>query len=102
MCDTDNPYLLYVFHALFESQNESLTQSIATQLNNHLTFKFYLTPFDTMAISHCLTKCKHLTELDTSPYLSPTSFHHVCSVVRSNPLLQSLSLDVNQFSTEGE
>ena len=105
-CDTGNPYLLYVFHALFESQNESLTQSIATQLNSHLTFVFYLTPFDTMAISHCLTKCKHLTELDMSPYgflpLSPASFHHVCSVVRSNPLLQSLSLYVNQFSTEGE
>ena len=101
-CGRDNPYLLYVFHALFESQNESLTQSIATQLNSHLTFKLYLTPFDTMAISHCLTKCKHLTELDMSPYLSPTSFHHVCSVVQSNPLLQSLSLQVDQFSTEGE
>ena len=92
-CDRDNPYLLYVFHALFESQNESLTLSIATQLNSHLTFGLYLTPFDTMAISHCLTKCKHLTELKKSHYsLSPTSFHHVCSVVRSNPLLQSLSL----------
>ena len=102
-CDTDNPYLLYVFHALFESQNESLTQSIATQLNSHLTFKLYLTPFDTMAISHCLTKCKHLTELDMSHHsLSPTSFHHVCSVVRSNRRLQSLSLRVAQFSTEGE
>ena len=104
-CDFGNPYLLYVFHALFESQNESLTQSIATQLNSHLTFKLYLTPFDTMAISHCLTKCKHLTELGTSQYpyfLSSTSFHHVCSVVRSNPLLQSLSLFVYQFSTEGE
>ena len=110
-CDTNNPYLLYVFHALFESQNESLTQSIATQLNGHLTFDLYLTPFDTMAISHCLTKCKHLTELDmcTSALvnsfmysLSPTSFHHVCSVVRCNPLLQSLSLGVDQFSTEGE
>ena len=122
-CGRDNPYLLYVFHALFESQNESLTQSIATQLNSHLTFDLYLTPFDTMAISHCLTKCKHLTELDMSPYihvvfnlysyslshhsrshnyLYPTSFHHVCSVVRSNPLLQSLSLGVVQFSTEGE
>ena len=105
-CDTYNPYLLYVFHVLFESQNESLTQSIATQLNSHLTFGLYLTAFDTMAISHCLTKCKHLTELDMSPVhfysLSPTSFHHVCSVVRSNPLLQSLSLTVDQFSTEGE
>ena len=108
-CDTDDPYLLYVFHALFESQNESLTQSIATQLNSHLTFGLYLTPFDTMAISHCLTKCKHLTELytcnnvyDSDYYLSPTSFHHVYSVVRCNPLLQSLSLYVERFSTEGE
>ena len=102
-CDRRNPYLLYVFYALFESQNESLTQSIATQLNSHLTFHLYLTPFDTMAISHCLTKCKHLTELHILlPFLSPTSFHHVCSVVQSNPLLQSLSLYVNQFSTEGK
>ena len=104
-CDTDDPYLLYVFHALFESQNESLTQSIATQLNSHLTFGLYLTPFDTMAISYCLTKCKHLTKLYTSDnyyFFSPTSFHHVCSVVRSNPLLQSLSLNVESFSTEGE
>ena len=106
-CDIVDPYLLYVFHALFESQNESLTQSIATQLNSHLTFGLYLTPFDTMAISYCLTKCKHLTELyttdnDSDYYYSPTSFHHVCSVVRSNPLLQSLSLHVEQFSTEGE
>ena len=105
-CDTTNPYLLYVFHALFESQNESLTQSIATQLNSCLTFKLYLSPFDTMTLCHCLTKCKHLTELHTSTYpscsLSLTSFHHICSVVQSNPLLQSLTLYLNQFSTEGE
>ena len=105
-CDTDNPYLLYVFHTLFESQNGSLTQSIVTQLNSCLTFDLYLTPFDTMALCHCLTKCKHLTELHTpdNPFhpLSPTSFHHVCSVVSSNPLLRSLSLRVEQFSTEGE
>ena len=104
-CYTANPYLLYVFHTLFESQNESLTQSIVTQLNSCLTFDLYVTPFDTMALCHCLTKCKHLTELHTTHYshsLSPTSFHHVCSVVSSNPLLQSLSLDVAQFSTEGE
>ena len=102
-CDTDDPYLLYVFHALFESQNESLTQSIATQLNSCLTFDLYLTPFDTMVLCHCLTKCKHLTELHYPSYsLPPTSFHHVCSVVQSNPLLQSLTLHVYQFSTEGE
>ena len=103
-CDNANPYLLYVFHALFESQNESLTQSIATQLNSCLTFDLYLSPFDTMVLCHCLTKCKHLTELHTSTFrpLYPTCFHHVCSVVQSNPLLQSLTLSVHQFSTEGE
>ena len=105
-CDTGNPYLLYVFHALFESQNESLTQSIATQLNSCLTFELYLSPFDTMVLGHCLTKCKHLTELHISPRISyfshHTSFHHVRSVVQSNPLLQSLTLYVHQFSTEGE
>ena len=103
-CDSRNPYLLYVFHALFESQNESLTQSIVTQLHSCLAFILYLTPFDTMVISHCLTKCKHLTELHTSADFSllPTSFHHVCSVVQCNPLLQSLSLRVKQFSIEGE
>ena len=102
-CDSENPYLLYVFHALFESQNESLTQSIVTQLNSCLTFHLYLTPFDIMVLSHCLTKCKHLTELEMSRHLlSSTSFHHVCSVVQCNPLLQSLSLFVAPFSTEGE
>ena len=122
-CDKDDPYLLYVFHALFESQkesqnesqnesqdesqdesqNKSLTQSIATQLNSCLTFKLYLTPFDTLVLRHCLTKCKHLTELHyPSHLLPPTSFHHVCSVVQSNPHLQSLTLGVHQFSTEGE
>ena len=104
MCFTGNPYLLYVFHTLFESQNESLIKSIVIQLNSCLTFDLYLTPFDTMALCHCLTKCKHLTELHTSlfHFLSPTSFHHVCSVVSSNPLLQLLSLRVGQFSTKGE
>ena len=103
-CDSDHPYLLYVFHALFESQNESLTQSVVTRLNSCLSFDLYLTPFDTMVICHCLTKCKHLAELDltSSHYLSPTSFHHVCSVVQCNPPLQSLSLAVDQFSSEGE
>ena len=105
-CDKDNPYLLYVFHALFESQNELLTESIATQLNSCLTFKLYLTPFDTMVLCDCLTKCNQLTELHTTAdlrhWLPPTSFHHVCSVVQSNLRLQSLTLGVHQFSTEGE
>ena len=103
-CYHANLYLLYVLHTLFESQNESLTQSIVAQLNSRLTFGLYLTPFDTMVLGHCLTKCKHLTELRIS-YIHPlsrTSFHHVCSVVSSNRLIQSLSLRVDQFSTEGE
>ena len=103
-CNYDDLHLLYVFHALFESQNESLTQSIVTQLSSCLIFDLYLSHFDTMVLYHCLTKCNHLTELHTSSihFLYPASFHHVCSVVGRNPLLQSLTLDVVQFSTEGE
>ena len=103
-CDRSDPYLLYVFHTLFESQNESLTQSIvATQLSSCLTFDLYLTPFDIMVFRYCLTKCKHLTELhltNISP-ISHASFHHVCSVVQCNPHLQSLTVKVYKFSTEG-
>ena len=101
-CDYNNPHLLYGFHTLFESQNESLTQSIVTQLNTCLTFDLYFTPFDTMVLSHCLTKCKHLTELHLCHPVPPTSFHHVCLVVQSNPLLQSLTLRVDWFSPESE
>ena len=102
-CSYNNPYLLYVFHALFESQNESLTQSIVTHLHSCLTFNLSLTPFDTMVLSHCLTKCKHLTKIDVPGYaISSTSFHHVCTVVQCNSQLLSLSLSLYQFSTEGE
>ena len=100
-CDNSNPHLFLVFHTLFESQNESLTHSIVTQLNSCLTFDLYLTPFDTMVFSHCLTKCKHLNELHLLHPVHPTSFQHVCSVVQSNPL-QSLTLRLDQFSTESE
>ena len=102
-CNTGNPYLLYLFHTLYESQNESLTQSVVTHLNSCLTFDLHLTPFDTMVLSHCLTTCNHLTELLIFFYpLLPTSFYHVCSVVQCNPLLQSLTLVVDSFSIEGE
>ena len=102
-CTTDNPYLLHVFHALFESQNESLTQGIANKLNS-LTFDLHLTPFDAMVVFHCLAKCKHLTELHMSTYyfLPPTSFHLVSSVVQCNRHLKALTLYVTKFSTEGE
>ena len=102
-CDHENPYLLHVFHALFEAQNESLTQSVADQLSNCLTFDLYLTAFDTMVLYNCLSKCKHLTELYTPTllphFLHTTSLHHV---VQCNPLLHSLAVRVVLFSTEGE
>ena len=104
-CYTYTPYLLYVFHTLFESQNESLCQNIANQLNSCLTFDLYLTTFDTMVLSYCLTKCKHLTELHFSSIiysLPPTSFHHIVASVQGNPLLQSLTLCVNQLTIAGE
>ena len=103
--NSQNPDLLYLFHVLFESQNESLTQSIVARLNSSLRFTLHLTPFDTMVLSHCLTKCNHLTQLKADIWghaFCPTRFHHICSVMQCNPLLEVLALPVIRFTTEGE
>ena len=104
-CDMCNPHLLYVCHALFESQNESLTQSLVHHLKSSLCFGMYLSPFDTMAVSYCLTKCNHIQELvltqGDSQQLSPASYCHVLSIARCNFRMTSLYLPVDNFTEEG-
>lgn len=102
-CDNYHPQLLYLCHTLFEAQNELVTKNIASQLNSDLTFNLFLTPFDTMVVHHCLSKYQCLAKLEfCNHFLLPQSFHHVCSVVQSNPQLQSLKLGLTQFSAGGE
>ena len=62
-CTNDDPHLLHLFHSLYESQNSDLTGNIVQHLNQLLDFRLHLTPHDTLAIAHCLSKCTHLRQL---------------------------------------
>ena len=67
-CTNDDLHLLYLFHSLYESQNSDLILNIVQHLNQSLYFAFHLTPHDTLAISHCLSKCTHLRALIFFPF----------------------------------
>ena len=108
-CTNDDPHLLYLFHSLYESQNADLTQNIVQHLDNNiiLAFTIHLTPHDTLAIAHCLSKCTHLRVLQLTPinameYLNPSSFPHVFSILQANVHLQHLHLNVAHLSSAGE
>ena len=103
-CTNDDPHLLYIFHSFYESQNSDLILNIVQHLNQSLFFTLHLTPHDTLAISHCLSKCTHLRELKLIPseYLDQSSLPHVFSILQANVHLQYLHLEVDQLSSTGE
>ena len=103
-CNNSNPHLLYLFHSLYESQNSDLTQNIVQHLNQSLSFYLHLTPHDTLAIAHCLSKCTHLRALQLTPlgYLNSSSLPHVFSILQANVHLQYLRLMVHHLSSAGE
>ena len=101
-CFNTNPHLLYLFHSLYESQNSDLTQNIVQQLNQFLFFFLHLTPHDTLAIAHCLSKCTHLIALQYRKYLNTSSLPHVYSILQANVHLQDLRLEVDHLSSAGE
>ena len=103
-CTNDDPHLLYLFHSLYESQNSDLTQKIVQHLDQSLTFYLHLTPHDTLAIAHCLSKCTHLRELEFSHSynLNPSSLLHVFSILQANVHLQDLHVYVDHLSSAGE
>ena len=99
VCDFSNPHLLFLFHALYESQNRQLTRDIVKHLNKIIKFRIYLPPFDEMVISFCLSHCNHLTELICSGY----AFKHLKSIVSANPNLPFPSeFRVDHWSEEGK
>ena len=101
-CTYTDPHLLYLFHSLYESQNSDLTQNIVHHLSQSLFFFLHLTPHDTLAISHCLSKCTHLREVQYWEYLNPSSLPHVFSILQANVHLQHLHLCVDHLSSAGE
>ena len=104
-CSNRDPSLLYLFHALYESQNSKLTENIVQHLNQSLTFSLFVTSHDTLATAHCLGKCTHLKELSFSGIgvkLPPSSLPHVCTILKANSHLLSLELPVEHLSSTGE
>ena len=107
-CSNDNPQLLFLFHALCESQNLPLTKEIMQHIPSSLEFKLSLSAFDTMAIAHCLSQCSHLRLLNL-PYLctllSPQCLSHLTEVLQRNPQCQlgdELNLRCDHFSAGGK
>ena len=104
-CSNDDPSLLYLFHALYESQNSALTQIIVEHLNQSLRFYLFLTSHDTLATAHCLGKCTHLKELSFSGIrvnLPSSSLPHVLTILKANSHLLSLVLPLEHLSSTGE
>ena len=102
-CSNDNPKLLFLFHALCESQNHPLTKEIMQHIPSALS------AFDTMAIAHCLSQCSHLRLLNLSSIscalLSPQCLSHLHEVLQKNPQCQlgdELRLSCDHFSGVGE
>ena len=73
-CDLSNPQLLFLFHALYESQNRQLTRDIVKHLNDSIKFHILLSPFDQLVVSDCLSQCNHLQRLKLNSTLA--QIHH--------------------------
>ena len=108
-CSYGNPQLLFLFHALYESQNLPLTKEIMQHIPSSLGFRLSLSAFDTMAIARCLSQCSHLSLLNlpdpSCTLLSPQCLSHLNEVLKRNPQCQlggALYLRCDHFSAGGE
>ena len=117
-CSHANPQLLFLFHALCESQNLPLTRQVMQHIPSSIEFRLNLSAFDTMAISHCLNQCSHLRLLTLKSYslysalnplctlLSAQCLSHLKAVLQANPQCQldfegAPSLICDHFSADG-
>ena len=91
--------LLFLFHALYESRNESKTKEVMKHLNNELHFS-HCSPFDTMVVSYCLSKCSHLTSLEFNRVtLSPDQLNGI--FISNNGLEKFRDCTIDKLSIEG-
>ena len=81
-CDLSNPQLLFLFHALYESQNRQLTRDIVKHLNNSIKFHIFLSPFDQLVVSDCLSQCNHLQRLE---FYSVLAWNRQNTIKSANP-----------------
>ena len=99
-CDCSNPQLLFLFHALYESQNRQLTENILKNLDKSIKFHDHLSPFDAMVVSYCLSQCSHLTALSFGD--APFPLKHWKTIIKANKGIPPPSpLIVEHLSEEG-
>ena len=84
-----NPRLLFLLHALHESQNETIMCETLKHLNSSLRF-YYLGSFDAMVVLNCLAHCTHLIELEMDRTRNPFPVESVKHLLHSNQNLQKL------------
>ena len=114
-CSRDDPRLLFLFHALYESQNADLTKQVMQNIPSSLKFYLSLSAFDTMSIAYCLCQCSHLRQLGLlneskfNYYTLPSApcLSHLKAVLQANPQCQldfggSLELSCDDVSANGE
>ena len=112
VCSHDDPRLLFLFHALYESQNANLTKRVMQNIPSSLKFYLSLSAFDTMSIAYCLSQCSHLRQLNLGEsilnrctLLSAQCVAHLMAVLQANPqchLRGRLDLSCDAFSADGE
>ena len=109
VCSHDDPRLLFLFHALAESQNIDLAKRVMQSIPSSLEFRLSLSAFDAMSIAHCLSQCSHLRQLHMHPHLCTLSsaqcLSHLKAVLKANPQCQlrgRLHLSCDAFSADGE
>ena len=98
--DFENPQLLFLLHALHESQNETVICETLKHLNSSLTFYNDLGSFDVMVVLKCLAHCTHLIELDMYGNKNPFPVESVKRLLHSNQNLQKLKGCVLDHLTE--
>ena len=81
-CYISNPQLLFLFHALYESQNRQLTRDIVKHLKDAIKFRIFLSPFDEIVVSDCLSQCNHLQRLE---FYSVLAQNHQDTIKSTNP-----------------
>ena len=108
-CSNNNPQLLFLCHALYESKNDLLTKEVMQCIPNSLQFLLSLSAFDMTAIAHCLSQCSHLRLLKLTPpdctLSSPQCLPQLVKLLKCIPKCQlegSLTLSCDHFSANGE
>ena len=84
-CDLSNPQLLFLFHALYESRNRQLTRDIVKHLKDTIKFRIFLSPFDQLVVSDCLSQCNHLQRLEAYSVLGQK---HQNTIKSANPIVE--------------